>query len=121
MERLASAAVATGSASLCAVEYEADTAWKRYPAAPTSVLHLRERVENGDDFAALARAHPQRFLGIASVDLLRPMEAVRELRRAVRVLGLRGLYIVLVVDSQLGVRRKGRGEQVGRASCRERV
>lgn len=47
-----------------------------------------------DDVAALTRAHPDRFVGIASVDLARPMEAVRELRRAVRELGLRGLRLL---------------------------
>lgn len=47
-----------------------------------------------DDVAALVRRHPQRFTGIASVDLLRPMEAVRELRRCVNELGLRGLRLL---------------------------
>jgi predicted TIM-barrel fold metal-dependent hydrolase len=40
------------------------------------------------------KAHPARFVGIASVNLLRPMEGVRELRRAVKVLGLRGLRLL---------------------------
>ncbi|WP_026341815.1 amidohydrolase family protein [Actinomadura atramentaria] len=43
------------------------------------------------DFVAVA---PDRFAGIASVDLRRPMEAVRELRRCVRDLGFRGLRVV---------------------------
>ncbi len=47
-----------------------------------------------DEVAAHVRAHPDRFLGIASVDLRRPMDAVRELRRAVRELGLSGLRIL---------------------------
>lgn len=47
-----------------------------------------------DEVAALVRAHPDRFFGAASVDLARPMEAVRELRRAVKELGLRALRIL---------------------------
>jgi hypothetical protein len=49
---------------------------------------------SNDDVAALVRAHPTRFAGIASVDLHRPMEAVRELRRAVRELGFVGLRLL---------------------------
>jgi predicted TIM-barrel fold metal-dependent hydrolase len=47
-----------------------------------------------DDVAALVRAHPERLVGVASVDLSRPMPAVRELRRCVRELGLRALRIL---------------------------
>jgi predicted TIM-barrel fold metal-dependent hydrolase len=50
-------------------------------------------IEN-DEVAGFVREHPERLLGIASVDLQRPMEAVRELRRCVRQLGFRGLRIV---------------------------
>jgi predicted TIM-barrel fold metal-dependent hydrolase len=39
-------------------------------------------------------AHPDRFAGVASVDLRRPMEAVRELRRCVTELGFVGLRVV---------------------------
>ena len=49
---------------------------------------------DNDEVAAFVREHPQRLVGIASVDLARPMAAVRELRRAVRTLGFRGLRIV---------------------------
>jgi predicted TIM-barrel fold metal-dependent hydrolase len=49
---------------------------------------------SNDEVAAIVRAHPDRFVGVASVDLLRPMNAVRELRRAVRTLGLRGLRML---------------------------
>jgi predicted TIM-barrel fold metal-dependent hydrolase len=49
---------------------------------------------SNDEVAALVRAHPERFTGVASVDLSRPMDAVRELRRAVKSLGLRGLRIL---------------------------
>ncbi|MFO0565541.1 MAG: amidohydrolase family protein [Polyangiaceae bacterium] len=47
-----------------------------------------------DEVAALVRLRPDLYTGIASVDLARPMEAVRELRRAVKELGLRGLRIL---------------------------
>jgi predicted TIM-barrel fold metal-dependent hydrolase len=47
-----------------------------------------------DAVAAVVRDHPDTVTGIASVDLLRPMEAVRELRRAVKQLGLRGLRVL---------------------------
>ncbi len=47
-----------------------------------------------DDVAAIVRAHPDRFIGVASVDLHRPVAAVRELRRSVRELGLRGLRML---------------------------
>ena len=50
-------------------------------------------VEN-DAVAAWVRRYPGRLVGIASVDLHRPMVAVRELRRCVRELGFRGLRIV---------------------------
>ncbi len=47
-----------------------------------------------DEVAAHVSAHPTRFVGVASVDLRRPMDAVRELRRCVKDLGLRGLRIL---------------------------
>jgi predicted TIM-barrel fold metal-dependent hydrolase len=50
-------------------------------------------IEN-DFVAAIVREHPDRFAGIASVDLYRPMDAIRELRRCVRELGFKGLRIV---------------------------
>jgi uncharacterized protein len=49
---------------------------------------------SNDHVASLVHAHPARFVGLASVDLLRPMAAVRELRRAVRQLGLCGLRML---------------------------
>lgn len=49
---------------------------------------------SNDDVAALVGAHPDRFVGVASVDLLHPMAAVRELRRCVRELGLRALRML---------------------------
>src|SRR5271157_5732709 len=49
---------------------------------------------SNDEVAAVVRSAPERFIGIASVNLNSPMEAVRELRRSVRELGFRGLRIV---------------------------
>lgn len=49
---------------------------------------------DNDEVASFVRQHPRRLFGVASVDLARPMEAVRELRRCVRELGFRGLRIV---------------------------
>lgn len=47
-----------------------------------------------DEVAACIDAYPERFVGLASVDLYRPMEAVRELRRCVRERGFKGLRLV---------------------------
>lgn len=47
-----------------------------------------------EEVAALASAHPDRIVGVASADLSRPMVAVRELRRAVLELGFRALRVV---------------------------
>jgi uncharacterized protein len=49
---------------------------------------------SNDEVAALVQAAPDLVVGIASVDLTRPMDGVRELRRAVRQLGLRGLRVL---------------------------
>lgn len=49
---------------------------------------------SNDHVASVVAARPDRFVGLASVDLLRPMDGVRELRRAVKELGLRGLRML---------------------------
>jgi predicted TIM-barrel fold metal-dependent hydrolase len=49
---------------------------------------------SNDEVDALVKAHPDRFVGVASVDLMRPMDAVRELRRCVRECGFRGLRML---------------------------
>lgn len=49
---------------------------------------------DNDEVAGFVRAHPDRLIGIAAVDLTRPMDAVRELRRCVRQLGFRGLRLL---------------------------
>jgi len=47
-----------------------------------------------DSVAAMVTAYPGRFAGVASVDLARPMDAVRELRRCVLDLDFRALRVV---------------------------
>jgi len=42
-----------------------------------------------DEVAVAVRAEPELVVGIASVDIGRPMQAVRELRRCVRELGFK--------------------------------
>lgn len=49
---------------------------------------------SNDHVAACVKASPDRFAGIASVDLYRPMEAIRELRRCVNELGFKGLRLL---------------------------
>ena len=49
---------------------------------------------SNEEVASFVRAHPGRLGGVASVDLLRPMAAVRELRRCIRELGFRALRIL---------------------------
>jgi predicted TIM-barrel fold metal-dependent hydrolase len=49
---------------------------------------------SNDEVAACVRRYPERLVGVASVNLHRPMEAVRELRNCVRELGFRALRIV---------------------------
>ena len=47
-----------------------------------------------DDVAGFIRMYPDRLAGVAAVDLDRPMEAVRELRRCVTELGFKGLRVI---------------------------
>ena len=47
-----------------------------------------------DEIAAHVAAFPDRFCGVAAVDLSNPVTAVRELRRAVRDLGFKALRVV---------------------------
>jgi predicted TIM-barrel fold metal-dependent hydrolase len=51
-------------------------------------------VISNDDVAGFTSAHPDRFRGVAAVDLADPVGAVRELRRAVTELGFVGLRVV---------------------------
>jgi predicted TIM-barrel fold metal-dependent hydrolase len=47
-----------------------------------------------DEVASLVERFPDRFVGIASVNLYKPMDALRELRRCVKEVGFKGLRIV---------------------------
>lgn len=47
-----------------------------------------------DEVAGFCAAHPDRLRGVASVDIRRPVEAVRELRRCVEELGFVALRVV---------------------------
>jgi predicted TIM-barrel fold metal-dependent hydrolase len=49
---------------------------------------------DNDEVAAWVRQYPDRLAGVAAVNLYRPMEAVRELRRAVKQLGFKALRVV---------------------------
>ena len=49
---------------------------------------------SNEDVAGWVEAHPSRFAGLACVDLNKPMEAVRELRRWVEEHGFRGLRVL---------------------------
>jgi predicted TIM-barrel fold metal-dependent hydrolase len=49
---------------------------------------------SNEEVAGWVEAHPDRFGGVAAVDLRRPVEAVRELRRCVGELGFLGLRVV---------------------------
>lgn len=47
-----------------------------------------------DEIAAAVFAHPEHVVGVASVDISRPMDAVRELHRCVKDLGFKGLRVL---------------------------
>jgi uncharacterized protein len=49
---------------------------------------------SNDEVARWVAEHPGRFAGVAAVDLDKPMEAIRELRRCVTELGFKGLRVV---------------------------
>jgi uncharacterized protein len=61
--------------------------------AAWSAPHQPPLISN-DEVAEWVAAHPDRFAGLACVDLNKPMEAVHELRRCVTELGFKGLRIV---------------------------
>lgn len=56
--------------------------------SPEGVLISNEEVQGW------VTAHPTRFAGLAAVNLNKPMDAVRELRRCVTKLGFKGLRVV---------------------------
>ena len=47
-----------------------------------------------DEVAGWVRAHPDRFAGVGSVGIDRPMDAVREVRRCVEELGFVGIRLL---------------------------
>lgn len=49
---------------------------------------------SNDEVHGFVQKYPERFAGIGSVDLSRPMDAVREARRCVRDLGFKGIRII---------------------------
>ncbi len=49
---------------------------------------------HNDEVAALVSENPDRLIGVASVDISRPMEAVAELRRCVIELGFRAVRVL---------------------------
>ena len=49
---------------------------------------------SNDEVAGWVEQHPDRFTGVAAVDLAKPMEAVRELRRCVTDLGFKALRVI---------------------------
>jgi predicted TIM-barrel fold metal-dependent hydrolase len=51
-------------------------------------------VYTNDQIAEYTRRYPERFFGVAAVDLERPMVAVRELERAVKELGCKALRVI---------------------------
>jgi predicted TIM-barrel fold metal-dependent hydrolase len=57
-------------------------------SAPSGVLI------GNDEVAGWVHSRPDRFAGLAAVDLNKPMVAVRELRRCVAELGFKGLRVV---------------------------
>jgi predicted TIM-barrel fold metal-dependent hydrolase len=60
-----------------------------------SAWHAPEGVLiSNDEVADWVAGQPNRFAGLAAVDLDKPMEAVRELRRCVEGLGFKGLRVV---------------------------
>jgi len=49
---------------------------------------------SNDEVAAMVAAHPDRFVGVGSVDLTRPMAAVAEVRRCVTELGFKAIRVL---------------------------
>jgi predicted TIM-barrel fold metal-dependent hydrolase len=49
---------------------------------------------SNDTVASIVRQFPDRFVGVGSLNLFRPMEAIRELRRCINDLGFKGIRIV---------------------------
>ncbi len=66
------------------------SAWYGPETAPAA----RGALISNDEVAALIARAPARLVGVAGADIRRPMEAVRELRRAVKDLGFKALRLL---------------------------
>jgi len=90
----------SGSADRVGIRVSPDELVAEMDAAGVDVLLLSAWhrpggwVVSNDDVAAFTAAYPDRFAGLATVNLADPIGAVRELRRAVRELGFIGLRMV---------------------------
>ncbi len=62
------------------------SAWFRPGAVPVS----------NEDVAEYTKAHPDRFVGVGSVDLYKPQEAVKEIERCVKEYGFKGDVFLFV-------------------------
>jgi predicted TIM-barrel fold metal-dependent hydrolase len=51
-------------------------------------------IHHNDDVAKMVNQYPERFVGVAAVNLQKPLEAVRELERAVKELGFKALRVI---------------------------
>jgi predicted TIM-barrel fold metal-dependent hydrolase len=78
-------AVTTQAMDAAGVRFGLLSAW--------SAPHQEALISN-DEVAGWVAAHPERFAGLACVNLDKPMTAVRELRRCVMDLGFKGLRVV---------------------------
>ena len=58
------------------------SAWYRPGLSPVS----------NEDVAIYTKAYPDRFIGIGSVDLYKPQEAVKEIERCVKEYGFKGKF-----------------------------
>jgi predicted TIM-barrel fold metal-dependent hydrolase len=54
----------------------------------------RGALVSNDEVASFVRAAPQRLVGVGSLDITRPRDAVRELRRCVRELGFKAVRVL---------------------------
>lgn len=77
--------VTVGAMDAAGVDFGLLSAWSA-PRQPPLI--------SNDEVAGWVAEHPSRFAGLACVDLDRPMEAVRELRRCVTDLGFKGLRVL---------------------------
>src|SRR5262245_21319424 len=60
----------------------------------TSWTRPEGTVASNEQIAAFIAEYPQRFVGVAGVDLARPVEAVRQLDRAVSEFGFKALRVI---------------------------